>query len=241
MDQVWLVPATVVAVLFLELVVWQAVRILGKGKVKHGDGGAKPQAKIPDKKPRTRRKPSRPPSNRRGRAAARQLRSWPRCSARPASSTSSRNRWIAIATPRSGPRSATCIAIAAKCSTASSPSASMVDQEEGSPVEVPPGFDAGRYRLTGNVAGDPPFHGRLAHHGWEAAEVQLPAWSGTQGSSRVVARWKWNWHELQRAWKTDRRRNSSWGSTWARPTACWPTRRWTPRIRPSRSWPCRNS
>ncbi len=56
----------------------------------------------------------------------------------------------------------------------------MVDQEEGSPVEVPAGFDAGRYRLTGNVAGDPPFHGRLVHHGWEAAEVQLPAWSGTQ-------------------------------------------------------------
>ena len=64
---------------------------------------------------------------------------------------------------------------------------SMVDQEEGSPVEVPPGFDAGRYRLTGNVVGDPPFRGRLVHHGWEAAEVQLPAWSGTQLSARVVA------------------------------------------------------
>jgi len=64
---------------------------------------------------------------------------------------------------------------------------SMVDQEEGSAVEVPKGFDAGRYRLTGNVAGDPPFRGSLAHHGWEAAEVQLPAWSGTQHSARVVA------------------------------------------------------
>ncbi len=64
---------------------------------------------------------------------------------------------------------------------------SLVEQEEGSPVEVPPGFDAGRYRLTGNVVGDPPFHGRLVHHGWEAAEVQLPAWSGTQLSARVVA------------------------------------------------------
>jgi len=64
---------------------------------------------------------------------------------------------------------------------------SMVDQEEGSPIEVPPGFDAGRYRLTGNVVGDPPFRGSLVHHGWEAAEVQLPAWSGTQLSARVVA------------------------------------------------------
>jgi hypothetical protein len=64
---------------------------------------------------------------------------------------------------------------------------SMVDQEEGSPVEVPAGFDAGRFRLTGNVAGDPPFRGNLVHHGWEAAEIQLPAWSGTQLSARVVA------------------------------------------------------
>ena len=64
---------------------------------------------------------------------------------------------------------------------------SIVDQQEGSPVEVPSGFDAGRYRLTGNVVGDPPFHGNLVHHGWEAAEVQLPAWSGTPHSARVVA------------------------------------------------------
>ena len=54
-------------------------------------------------------------------------------------------------------------------------------------MEVPAGFDAGRYRLTGNVVGDPPFHGRLAHHGWEAAAVQLPAWSGTALAARVVA------------------------------------------------------
>ncbi len=64
---------------------------------------------------------------------------------------------------------------------------SIVDQEEGVPVDVPPGFDAGRYRLMGNVAGDPPFRGRLAHHGWEATEVQLPAWSGTPLAVRVVA------------------------------------------------------
>lgn len=63
----------------------------------------------------------------------------------------------------------------------------LVGQEEGSTLEVPAGFDAGRYRLTGNVAGNPPFHGRLVHHGWEAAEVQLPAWSGTPQSARVIA------------------------------------------------------
>jgi hypothetical protein len=64
---------------------------------------------------------------------------------------------------------------------------SLVGQEEGSTLEVPAGFDAGRYRLTGNVVGNPPFHGRLVHHGWEASEVQLPAWSGTPQSARVIA------------------------------------------------------
>jgi hypothetical protein len=63
----------------------------------------------------------------------------------------------------------------------------VVDQEEGATVEVPEGFDAGRFHLTGNVVGNPPFRGRMVHHGWEAAAVQLPAWSGTSLSARVVA------------------------------------------------------
>jgi hypothetical protein len=58
---------------------------------------------------------------------------------------------------------------------------------EGAAVEVPTGFDGGRYRLTGNVTGQPPFHGRLVHHGWEAEKCQLPAWSGTPAAARVVA------------------------------------------------------
>jgi hypothetical protein len=64
---------------------------------------------------------------------------------------------------------------------------SLVSQEEGSSLDVPAGFDAGRYHLTGNVAGNPPYQGRLVHHGWEAAEVQLPAWSGSPQSARVIA------------------------------------------------------
>jgi hypothetical protein len=64
---------------------------------------------------------------------------------------------------------------------------SLIEQEEGRPLEVPAGFDAGRYHLTGNVEGNPPFSGRLVHHGWEAKEMQLPAWSGTPNSARVIA------------------------------------------------------
>jgi Domain of unknown function (DUF2760) len=45
---------------------------------------------------------------------------------------------------------------------------------EGTPVTVPTGFDAQRIRLTGNVAGEPPFHGALRHHGWMTTSVRLP-------------------------------------------------------------------
>lgn len=45
---------------------------------------------------------------------------------------------------------------------------------EGSSVTVPPGFDANRYRLVGNVTGQGPYTGSLKHHGWVAKSVALP-------------------------------------------------------------------
>lgn len=63
----------------------------------------------------------------------------------------------------------------------------VVGGQEGSALEVPAGFDTGRFRLIGNVAGDPPFRGRLVHHGWEAARCELPQWSGSEAAARVVA------------------------------------------------------
>lgn len=63
----------------------------------------------------------------------------------------------------------------------------VLSEEEGADIEVPAGFDAGRYHLTGNVAGEPPFRGQLVHHGWEATSCELPAWSGAAASARVVA------------------------------------------------------
>jgi len=63
----------------------------------------------------------------------------------------------------------------------------VVEQAEGDAIEVPAGFDAGRYRLVGNVAGDPPFAGKLAHHGWQATKCDLPVWSGDDKSAKVVA------------------------------------------------------
>jgi hypothetical protein len=47
-------------------------------------------------------------------------------------------------------------------------------QAEGEAVTLPAGFDAQRFRLTGNVAGQPPFRGTLKHHGWVAREIRMP-------------------------------------------------------------------
>jgi hypothetical protein len=63
----------------------------------------------------------------------------------------------------------------------------VVGDEEGAAVDVPPGFDAGKYRLVGNVTGEPPYRGKLAHHGWQAAKCELPEWTGSPASSRIVA------------------------------------------------------
>jgi Domain of unknown function (DUF2760) len=44
---------------------------------------------------------------------------------------------------------------------------------ENSPVVVAAGFDPSAIRLTGNVAGQPPFRGNLLHHGWRVREIKL--------------------------------------------------------------------
>jgi hypothetical protein len=62
----------------------------------------------------------------------------------------------------------------------------VVPEQEGAAVEVPIGFDAGRFRLTGNVTGEPPFQGRLVHHGWHATRCELPTWSGSNDAVRVI-------------------------------------------------------
>ena len=63
----------------------------------------------------------------------------------------------------------------------------LADEAEGSRVKVPAGFDPARYRLTGDVAGEPPFEGTLRHHGWRAAKCEMPAWTGSVESAMVVA------------------------------------------------------
>jgi hypothetical protein len=59
-------------------------------------------------------------------------------------------------------------------------------EADGATVTVPSGFDAARIRLTGNVAGQPPYRGVLKHHGWIATDVRFPVVSD-QIDPRVIA------------------------------------------------------
>jgi hypothetical protein len=59
-------------------------------------------------------------------------------------------------------------------------------ETEGASVTIPKGFDAQRTRLTGNVAGEPPFRGTLKHHGWVVKTVRLPEISNAI-DPRVIA------------------------------------------------------
>jgi hypothetical protein len=65
--------------------------------------------------------------------------------------------------------------------------APIAAENEGAEIALPHGFDAGRFRLSGQVSGEPPYRGRLMHHGWEATRCETPVWSGSNESSRVVA------------------------------------------------------
>jgi hypothetical protein len=59
-------------------------------------------------------------------------------------------------------------------------------ESEGSRVQVPVGFSANEVRLIGNVVGEAPFTGTLAHAGWRATKIELPKLS--QGYDvRVIA------------------------------------------------------
>lgn len=62
----------------------------------------------------------------------------------------------------------------------------VIDQEEGGTIEVEPGFDPNAVKLTGNVAGDPPFKGILRHRGWKAGKKEVPRLADVLDSGIIV-------------------------------------------------------
>ena len=62
-----------------------------------------------------------------------------------------------------------------------------LDEPENAQVTIPAGADPNRYRMVGNVTGEPPVSGTLAHHGWQATRCELPEWSGSEQSTLIIA------------------------------------------------------
>ena len=63
----------------------------------------------------------------------------------------------------------------------------LTDVADGESMETPASFDPAEFRLTGNVAGEAPFRGSVAHHGWKATRCDVPQWSGKKSAELVVA------------------------------------------------------
>ncbi len=61
----------------------------------------------------------------------------------------------------------------------------IMKEDEGSDITVEEGFDPSVIRLTGNVAGKPPFKGVLRHSGWRVSSSSLPALPDNQDLSVI--------------------------------------------------------
>ena len=60
-------------------------------------------------------------------------------------------------------------------------------ENEGAKITVPAGFDAGAFKLTGNVVGEAPYNGELMHPGWTATKVDVPVWKGSDETANIIA------------------------------------------------------
>jgi hypothetical protein len=63
----------------------------------------------------------------------------------------------------------------------------VLDQAEGSDVTIPGSVDSARLRLVGNLGATPPSRGRLQHADWQATKVELPQFTGSADTAKIVA------------------------------------------------------
>ncbi len=61
--------------------------------------------------------------------------------------------------------------------------AAIRGENEGSKVTLEAGYAPAQVKLTGNVAGSPPYRGVLRHRGWRAESIELPRAVGDHDAS----------------------------------------------------------
>ncbi|TXI37804.1 MAG: DUF2760 domain-containing protein [Nitrosomonas sp.] len=61
----------------------------------------------------------------------------------------------------------------------------VYQEEEGSKIRIPSGYDASSIKVIGNVKGNPPFEGILMHRGWKAHKRSLPKGITEQASDVI--------------------------------------------------------
>lgn len=65
-------------------------------------------------------------------------------------------------------------------------SETVLEAEEDDEIAIQPDFDPNTIKLTGNVAGDPPFKGVVRHRGWKARKLDLPTLSGDRDPNIIA-------------------------------------------------------
>ncbi len=63
----------------------------------------------------------------------------------------------------------------------------VLDQPEGSSVNLSGQSKGGQIKLTGKVGEGSPASGALVHHGWKVSKSDLPVWTGDADSASIVA------------------------------------------------------
>lgn len=58
-------------------------------------------------------------------------------------------------------------------------------ENEGSTIQVPKGYDPLEIKIVGQVKGEPPFTGTLVHKGWKAHKLSLPKKTTDQGQEII--------------------------------------------------------
>lgn len=56
----------------------------------------------------------------------------------------------------------------------------LKDEQEGTTIQIPKGYNPAEVKVVGKVKGEPPFTGTLVHRGWKAQKRSLPKKTGEQ-------------------------------------------------------------